>query len=75
LIDTEEVVCFAKNLLSEDHLGVTYQDKLASWNQAREIGVCPPFKLLDRDPLADPQDEHANIEEQHYIVVEAGVTL
>jgi len=64
-----------KFLRSELDCKVTHNEKLASWTKARQLGVCPPFKLVERDLFEDFLDKDSEKVEQHCIVVEAGVTL
>lgn len=40
-IDEQEVKCFMKLLRTEENFGVTLDEKLAAWEKARELGVCP----------------------------------
>ena len=54
---TNQVVCFIKFLRSEVGIEVKHHEKLASWKKARELGVCAPFKLLERDKFEEFLDK------------------
>jgi len=75
LYDSEKVVCYTKLLRTEVYTKITYKEKLASWNKAREIGVCPPFLKLEKYHYDSFENKKEKKRSQYSIVVEAGETL
>lgn len=81
-----EVLCYVKKLQTDSFL--TAKEKLEAWKKARELEICPKFRLLTKDPLENPPSINIDVESEmsfgseeadgnkpYWLVTEAGVTL